>query len=343
MKYRLVGIGNMTVDRIVKDGKILSYMPGGVTNLCRTWVEFVDPSAITPVTKIGDDKYVKHVKRELGKLGIDKSYILEIPNAESRLYEINVTDPQSPKIQKKQDAEILMNTPPKDITPILPNTAFVFYQSFATLFETPYLDLTLKTIKEANRLGVKIVVDNNIRQKSVEKVKIMSDTIKHVFNRVDFLKLNEGEAKILLNPEINQAIEKIRLDEEDLSKVADEITKDYGVKNIAITMGERGSFIQTPDKKLRFDAVKPINFINSLGAGDLYSAGICMKYVRNLSYEETGTLATVLGALATEGVPAYPKHLTRKKIINAIKMNANEFYEKYKINVDEFLRNLKFN
>jgi len=337
MQYRLVSIGNFTVDRIVMHGKIIGYNPGGITNLCRAWVKLIESNAITPVSKIGDDKYVKHVERPLKKLHIDETYILKVENAESRLYEIDVTDPQRPKIQRKQSADKLMNTPPKDITPILPETAVLFYQSFATVFETPYLDLTLKTIEEAYRLGIPVGLDNNIRQASVKNLKTMSDVTQKIYGKLDFLKVNEGEAKIIMNPDIDEPIEKITLQENELSRIANEIADSYGIKTVAITMGKQGSFILTRDEELKFKVVKPKKFVNSLGAGDLWCAGYCMKYPNELSEKEAGFLATVLGSLATEGISAYPSHLTKKKIRKRIWNNSGSYH----IDSDQFLKKLK--
>ncbi|MEX2739007.1 MAG: carbohydrate kinase family protein, partial [Candidatus Wukongarchaeota archaeon] len=239
--------------------------------------------------------------------------------------------------QRKQSAEELMSTPPKDITPILPQTAVLFYQSFATVFETPYLDLTLKTIEEAYRLGVPVGLDNNIRQASVKKLKTMSDATQKVYGKLDFLKVNEGEAKIILNSNIDEPMEEITLQENELPRVANEIANSYGIKTVAITMGERGSFILTEDEELRFKAVKPENFVNSLGAGDLWCAGYCMKYPRKLMEREAGFLATILGSLATEGTYAYPSHLTKKKIRNRIQDNS----ELYHIAPNQLLKKLK--
>jgi len=337
MQYRLVPVGSFTVDRIVKHGKTIGYHPGGIANLCRTWVKLIEPNAITPVSKIGDDRYVKYVEKPLNRLHIDESYILKIKDAESRLYEIDVTNPQRPKIQRKQSADKLMSTVPKDIIPILSETAILFYQSFATVFETPYLDLTLKTIEEAYRLGIPVGLDNNIRQASVKNLKTMSDITQKVFGKLNFLKVNEGEAKIIMNPDIDEPIEKITLQENELSRVANEIVNTYSIKTVAITMGERGSFILTRDEELRFEAVKPENFVNSLGAGDLWCAGLCMKYPRKLSNEEAGFLATVLGSLAAEGISAYPSHLTKKKIKETICNNS----ELYRVNSNQLLRKLK--
>lgn len=337
MQYRLVPVGNFTVDRIVKDGKTIGYKPGGIANLCRTWVKMVEPNTITPVSKIGDDKYVKYVERPLERLHVDESYILKVDDAESRLYEIDVTDPQKPKIQRKQSADKLMDTPPKDIVPILTETSVLFYQSFATVFETPYLDLTLKTIEEAYRLGVPVGLDNNIRQASVKNLKTMSGVTQKVYDKLDFLKVNEGEAKIILNPTIDEPIENITLQKNELSRVANEIAESYGIKTVAITMGEQGSFILTRDEELRFKAVKPKKFVNSLGAGDLWCAGYSMKYPSELSEREAGFLATVLGSLATEGISAYPSHLTKKKIREGIWDNS----ELYNVDSNQILEKLK--
>jgi sugar/nucleoside kinase (ribokinase family) len=210
MQRRLVPVGSLTVDRIVKYEKIIGYKTGGIANHCRTWVKFIESDAITPVSRIGDDKYAKYIEVPLKKMHIDESYILEVKNAESRLYETDISDPQRPKIQRIQNAEKLMSTPPKDITPILAETAILFYPSFHSVFETSYFDLTLRTIEEAYRLGVPVGLDNNIRQISAEKLKTISNFAQKIYDKLAFLKVNEGEAKVIMNPTIAEPIEKIK-------------------------------------------------------------------------------------------------------------------------------------
>ena len=325
MPNKLVAIGSITMDRIVKNGEVVAYNPGGVANLLRAWVELTSPQLITPVSVIGDDEYAKRLEITLKELDIDDSFVLRVSDAESRLYEIDVSNPQRPKIQRKQDAEKLMATPRKDVRQLLPYAAFLFYQSFATVFETPYVEFNIATIEASKRSNVPVVLDNNIRQASVGKLKTLRSEAEKVYDKLDLLKVNEGEAKAMLDPNMNEAIEGITLEEREIHKVAQNIASKYAMKAVAVTMGERGSYILTRNEELRFPAIKPERYVNSLGAGDAWCAGYCMKYVRGLNDKQAGFLATVLGTLATEGQTAYPSHFTSERIRNIATSKAKDF------------------
>ena len=82
---------------------------------------------------------------------------------------------------------------------------------------------------------------------------------------------------------------------------------DYGIKVVAIKMGEEGSFIMTEEEKV---LVPPFSVVavDGTGAGDAFCAGFLVGYLRGWDLYETGRFANACGAMcvrkmgATEGV-----------------------------------------
>ncbi len=82
---------------------------------------------------------------------------------------------------------------------------------------------------------------------------------------------------------------------------------DYGIKVVAIKMGEEGSFIMTQYEKILVPAFQ-VKAVDGTGAGDAFAAGFLVGYLKGWDLYETGRFANACGAMcvqamgATEGV-----------------------------------------
>ena len=61
---------------------------------------------------------------------------------------------------------------------------------------------------------------------------------------------------------------------------------------IAVTCGEKGSLILTPNERVRVDALWVDNVVDTTGAGDLYAAGFLYGLTHGLSLTECGQLGS---------------------------------------------------
>jgi fructokinase len=61
---------------------------------------------------------------------------------------------------------------------------------------------------------------------------------------------------------------------------------------IAVTCGEKGSLILTPNERIHVDAVWVDNVVDTTGAGDLYAAGFLYGLTHGLSLNECGKLGS---------------------------------------------------
>ncbi|MCX6089671.1 MAG: carbohydrate kinase family protein [Candidatus Atribacteria bacterium] len=82
---------------------------------------------------------------------------------------------------------------------------------------------------------------------------------------------------------------------------------DYGIKVVAIKMGDEGSFIMTNKEKI-FVPPYRVEVVDGTGAGDAFAAGFLVGYLKNWDLDRTGRFGNACGAMcvqkmgSTEGV-----------------------------------------
>jgi ribokinase len=121
-----------------------------------------------------------------------------------------------------------------------------------------------------------------------------------VLQMVDVLTPNEVEAKVLAGRSPDAAIEP--------EEVARELIRG-GVKQVVMTLGEKGALIVTGSSSIHVPAIK-VSAVDTTGAGDAFNAGLATGLAAGASLEDAVRFAVVTGGLAVmkEGViPALPR------------------------------------
>jgi ribokinase len=122
-----------------------------------------------------------------------------------------------------------------------------------------------------------------------------------VLQLVDVLTPNQAEAKVLTGRSPDQAIE--------LETVARELISS-GVKQVVMTLGEKGALIVTATSSLHIPAIRVLA-ADTTGAGDSFNAGLALALASGSRLEAAVQFAVVTGGLAVtrEGViPSLPRH-----------------------------------
>ena len=78
---------------------------------------------------------------------------------------------------------------------------------------------------------------------------------------------------------------------------------DYGIKVVAIKMGEEGSFIMTNKEKILVPPFQ-VQAVDGTGAGDAFAAGFLVGYLRGWDLYETGRFANACGAMCVQAMGA---------------------------------------
>jgi ribokinase len=120
-----------------------------------------------------------------------------------------------------------------------------------------------------------------------------------ILQLVDVLTPNETEAKVLTGRRADDAIEPEQIARELISS---------GVKQVVMTLGERGALIVTASSCAQVPAIR-MSAVDTTGAGDAFNAGMATALASGTSLESAVQFAVVTGGLAVtkEGViPALP-------------------------------------
>jgi ribokinase len=121
-----------------------------------------------------------------------------------------------------------------------------------------------------------------------------------ILRLVDILTPNQSEARVLAGRGPNDAI--------DSEAVARELIG-RGVKQVVMTLGEKGAMIVTASSSLHVPAMR-MTAVDTTGAGDAFNAGLAMALACGASLESAVQFAVVTGGLAVtkEGViPSLPQ------------------------------------
>jgi sugar/nucleoside kinase (ribokinase family) len=77
--------------------------------------------------------------------------------------------------------------------------------------------------------------------------------------------------------------------------------RNYGISTIGLKMGERGSYVSTPEEEL-FVPAYPVSIVDATGAGDAYVAGFLTGTVKGWDLKTTAELASATGAACVTAI-----------------------------------------
>ena len=151
---------------------------------------------------------------------------------------------------------------------------------FLTQMETPD-ETTIYALKKAKENGCTTVLNPAPARKIDEEN----------FQLVDFFTPNETEAEFYLNKKIKS--------EQDIKDAAKEFLK-KGVKNIIITLGEKGVYFANKNEEYFIDALKlKDEVIDTTGAGDAFNGAFAVGLSNGLENKDALVFANKVAGIST--------------------------------------------
>ena len=147
--------------------------------------------------------------------------------------------------------------------------------------------------------GVKIILNT-------APVQPISD---HILSKVDLITPNEVEAEILTGIPVDG--------KENADKAADWFFE-KGVKNVLITLGGRGVYIATKEKRGIIPAYK-VEAVDTTGAGDAFNGGLVAALAEGKDLWEAAVFANALAAVSVQRIGTTPAMPTREEIDSFLK------------------------
>ncbi len=166
---------------------------------------------------------------------------------------------------------------------------------FLTQLETPK-DVTLYALKEAKSQNC-ITILNPAPSREIPD---------DYFQYVDFFTPNETEVSFYLNKLVKN---------EDDCKVAGNFFLEKGVKNILITLGEKGCYFKNSDEEFLIPASnlnKPV--VDTTGAGDAFNGALSVALSQNKSYKQSIEFANLVAGISVTREGAANSMPTKKEI-----------------------------
>ena len=153
-------------------------------------------------------------------------------------------------------------------------------QVFLTQLEAP---------KEVVFHALKIAKENNVI--TVLNPAPAASIDKEIFPLIDYFTPNETEAGFYVNHKVE--------DEEDAKKASDKLLQ-LGIKNIIITLGEKGAFFANDTESFHVPVINLNNrVVDTTGAGDAFNGGFAVALTEN---EKHNIKDSIKFASATAGL-----------------------------------------
>ncbi len=143
-----------------------------------------------------------------------------------------------------------------------------------------------------------VIFDINIRQHYYSP-----EVVERSLHRSDVLKLNDDELPILSNMFGIAG---------DTESIIGSVIEKFDLQMVALTRGDKGSLLLTPEGRADHPGFPPERIIDTVGAGDSFTAALALGILEKLSLESICTRANrVASFVCTQegGMPDYPRGL----------------------------------
>ena len=270
--YEICCIGHITLDRVITPQSVVR-MPGGTSFYFSNALRNMDLRYLL-VTSLADKEMDFVNDLRAGGINVKRLY-----SRDTVFFENNYRENPDYRTQR-----VLRTADPFKPTDLMDVEAEIFHLG-------PLLaqDISVEIIKLLSGKG-KVSLDVQGYLRRVENKRVFSvdwPEKKDALPYVDILKANELEMEALTGST-------------DV-KIAAGILADWGVKEIVITLGSRGSVIFNGKEFFNIPAFTPLTaIVDATGCGDTYMAGYLYRRIKGASFQKAGEFAAAMATLKIE-------------------------------------------
>lgn len=270
----IVGMGEVLWD-VFPTGKKLG---GAPANFAYNVSQFgLDGRA---VSAIGDDALGDEILKSFNNKSI--KYLMPKVNYPTGTVQVNLDEEGVPCYEIKEDVA-WDNIPFSDeLKRLALNTRAVCYGSLAQRDEVSRK--TINTFLDAMPKGEDYlkIFDVNLRQSFYTK-----EVLKSSFEKCNVLKINDEELVT-----VSRMFGYPGIDLQDKCWI---LIAKYNLKMLILTCGTNGSYVFKPGK-VSFQETPKVSVVDTVGAGDSFTAAFCSEYIKGKSIEEAHKFAVEVSA-----------------------------------------------
>ncbi len=245
------------------------------------------------ITKMGEDSHADMAFKIYKDAGVITNSITKDKNLSTGVAGIMIDNDGSNAINIVPGAAAQLNN--KDID----NNLEILKKSkiFLTQMETPN-EVTIYSLKKAKENNC-LTILNPAPARNIDQIN---------FSLLDFFTPNETEAEFYLKNKVTT--------EEDIKIAGREFLK-KGVKNIIITLGERGVYFANENEEYFIDALKlKDQVVDTTGAGDAFNGAFAVGLANDLKFKDALIFANKVAGISTTRAGAASSMPTLKEVNN---------------------------
>ena len=227
------------------------------------------------ITAVGDDIYAHQIMESCEELGIEMQDSIKISNENTSTY-LYIADQNGDMQLALSDMRIYDHITPEYIQ----NKLELINRGRLVVIDTNLPAQTIEYICDKSRTPVFV---DPVSGKKAEK-------LFPVLDKLYAITPNQYEAQVLSGVTIKN--------DADLAAAADAILG-KGVKNVFITLGEKGVYCANETEKFMVAGLTA-NAVSATGAGDSFMAGLALGFTRKLGLKEMTSLGVAAASIATE-------------------------------------------
>ena len=243
------------------------------------------------ITKVGKDSHADMAFSLYKDAGVNVDYIIQDPSLSTGVAGIMIDENGNNAINVFSGAAAHLKNEDIDKNLELIKKSKIFL----TQMETPD-STTIYAIKKAKENDCLTILN------PAPARKINKDD----FKLLDFFTPNETEAEFYLNKKIDT--------EQDIKNAAADFLN-MGVKNIIITLGEKGSYFANENEEYFINAFKLKNeVVDTTGAGDAFNGALAVALAKDFSYKDAILFANKVAGISTTRLGAAVSMPLLKKV-----------------------------
>ncbi len=308
MAKKVLVIGSLNIDMRVEVDHMpaigetilsgdMKYVPGGkgANQACAVGKLGNDVSILGAV---GDDGYAEMQRKSLSEAGVDISDLIVRKDVSTGIALIPVNKVGDNYIIVIQGANATLSKEDIDRkSDLIEESDLVMLQ-----LEIP-MDTVLYAAKKAKGLGKTVILDPAPAEKNIPE---------ELYHYVDVIKPNETELGMLTGEE----------DAGDHLTEATGILRGLGVKNVLVTLGEKGVFLDSEESGQCMIPAHKTKVADTTAAGDSFTAGFAVKLLEGKTPKEAAEFANYVSAIVVSRPGAQTSIPTLKEVEEYIAKDA---------------------
>ncbi len=290
----VVGIGELLWD-LLPDGRELGGAPANFAYHAQSL-----GAAASVVSGVGEDDPGREILERLNAKGLDLRYVAVTPKHPTGTVSIELAENGKPNFTIHQNVAW-------DYIPSTPEQIELAGRAHAVCFgslaqRSPVSRRTIRLFLEHTRRDECLrVFDVNLRQSYYSR-----DLLRESLEWCNVLKLNDEELPVVGDLLAVEGSE---------SEMIETILREFSLRAAAVTKGENGSSIYTPEGRAEHGGFPVDRIADTVGAGDAYTASMVMGLLRGESWDTICANANRLAGYVCSqkgAMPMIPDGLVKK-------------------------------